>query len=367
MLTTAELADTSTAVERQHRRPALDGLRAVAITLVVCVHAFGRPSGGYLGVDLFFVLSGFLITRILLEEHDRLGRISLRSFYARRARRLLPGLVAMLAVYSVVAASVGEHPLVPTLEGLLYCTNFFVAFGGETSPVNHLWSLAAEEQFYFVWPLALVALLRFRRQWVVPTLLGILGAAAVYEVVLTVGGANGVRLDYGPDTRADGLIAGCLLAACWSKRKRPRVRLAAVAATPVIVLCLIKLQPTTPALHLGILTLIALYFAALVQIATEDGMFARVLAASPVAYLGRISYSLYLWHLPIIVALGAATASVGVGIAAVAISLVAAAASYHFIEQPFLRNRKRGPTAVRQPGLSVKAVLEDPSQAVVRP
>src|SRR4051812_31140019 len=199
-------------------RPALDGLRAVAITLVVSLHAFRWPNGGYLGVDLFFVLSGFLITTLLLEEHHATGRISLSRFYLRRARRLLPALFVMLAAYSAWSLTTqGVDPTRYVLEGVLYCTNYFLAYRGQLSPIEHLWSLAEEEQFYLLWPLLLIGLLLWRRRVMGIFLIVVFGLLVWNEVWQTHHHANGLRLDYGIDTRSDGLVVGCLLAVSWGK------------------------------------------------------------------------------------------------------------------------------------------------------
>jgi peptidoglycan/LPS O-acetylase OafA/YrhL len=145
--------------------PALDGIRGLAIALVVSMHAFGFPAGGFIGVDLFFVLSGFLITTLLLEEVEATGRISLRDFYERRVRRLLPALLVLLIVYSVVEAARGRSVL-PAVAGLFYFSNFsnFLHLTAwRTNALDHLWSLAEEEQFYLVWPPILILLVRWRR------------------------------------------------------------------------------------------------------------------------------------------------------------------------------------------------------------
>jgi peptidoglycan/LPS O-acetylase OafA/YrhL len=324
-------------------RPALDGLRAVAIVLVVAVHAFRWPTGGYLGVDLFFVLSGFLITTLLLEEHRDTGRISLPQFYIRRARRLLPALFAMLAAYSVWSLIQGLNPTRYVLEGVFYCTNFFLAFQGQTSPVNHLWSLAEEEQFYLLWPVILIALLWFqlRLRWVGLFLVVVLGLLVWNEVWLTKHGANGLRLDYGLDTRADGLAVGCLLAVCWGRLPILMVRWLAVVAAPFVGYLLVTLKPTEELLHLGRLAFISIWFALIVQLATSDGLVSYVLSFRPLVWLGGISYALYLWHLPVLVAerqrLGA--------FACVVISIALAAISTRFVERPFRRGRIRNATS----------------------
>ncbi len=359
MSLTREDAHSSCEMTKLGYRPGLNGLRAIAILLVVSLHALSWPGGGYLGVDLFFVLSGFLITRLLLEEHEQFGRISLHGFFERRIRRLLPALVVMLAVYAVVSAAVGQNPLGPTFEGLFYCTNFFLAFGGQTSPVNHLWSLAQEEQFYLVWPVLLMVLLRFRPRVIVPILAVLLLLLSAHGAYLATHGASGLRLDYSPDTRSDGLIVGCIAGVLWRESKSRIFGIAALVGLPLMVALLLALTPTSPALHVGVLTAIVMYFAVLVHLATQDGRFARALSWRPMSYLGRISYSLYLWHVPILVAIGVATASLGMRLGGVALSVVVAAASYRFVEQPLLnagrlRSRTQRQTVPsRQPGVLV--------------
>jgi peptidoglycan/LPS O-acetylase OafA/YrhL len=332
-------------------RPALDGLRAVAITLVVCLHSWTTPKGGELGVDLFFVLSGFLITRLLMEEHRATGTFSLRSFYKRRVRRLMPALLVMLTVSNLVAlASGNDRLLFPTLAGLTYTTNLLAATHHYTGSggLEHLWSLAEEEQFYLLWPSVLIVLLRFRRRIVITVLLVVFAAAVAHECWLVLHGADGARLGNGPDTRADGLIAGCLLAVSWEFVSSRVAGALVVALAPLAYVAIVDVPVGTPQLNLGLLAAVAVFFAAIVRLAIDPGPLAWMLGLPPFRFLGRISYSLYLWHPPIFAAFGVATAAVDVKLGAIALSLLVAAASYRLIEQPF-RHRSRRPAAALTP------------------
>jgi hypothetical protein len=214
------------AVKRLGYAPALDGLRGVAIALVMLHHADVLP-GGYIGVDVFFVLSGFLITTLLLEERAAQGRISLRGFYRRRARRILPALITLLLGYLVVVALAGGSGIRAVALGGFFTGNAVQAFANPNPLAQnglglaHLWSLAEEEQFYLLWPVVLILLARTRR--LIPALATILAVALVWRGVLAAEGASFYRIYYGPDTHADGLLAGALLAALrWRGSLRPR-------------------------------------------------------------------------------------------------------------------------------------------------
>ena len=247
-----ERADTpsaTTAVTGRHL-PALNGLRGVAVIGVVAYHLqLGWAKGGYLGVDLFFVLSGFLITTLLLEEWAGSGRINLAAFWGRRARRLLPALflvVAALALYLVcnaVFGGPGANGLIDlsglrgdAIATLLYVNNWHLIYAHQSyfaqfstpSPLQHTWSLAIEEQFYLVWPLVLLVLLRFgRRGWrrLGVTLTVVLGVgSSVLMAVLFNPPADPSRIYYGTDTRLFDLMAGATLAFLAASRGQPGAR-----------------------------------------------------------------------------------------------------------------------------------------------
>ncbi|BCT77235.1 hypothetical protein SCMU_30770 [Sinomonas cyclohexanicum] len=325
--------------------PALDGIRALAITLVVAYHAvMPLHFGGAGGVDVFFALSGFLITTLLLEEHDARGGISLRRFYVRRAVRLYPPLLMMLAVVFVpVALLMGlGNAAWGSVMALFYLMPIGAESGGDVlSAYAHTWTLGLEEWFYFLWPIALVLLVRGartvqgrrkRRTFAVAcTAAGALAAAAL--ALETATGHMSFIL------RACGLMAGCALAV-WLHRSSATARPwhgpagLALIAFSVVRSSLFPLSTVdTLAAAGGTLLLI---FAIL---RGPDGPIRRVLSLRPLTYVGRISYEVYLWHYPLLCLAGvlAHTEFVGVGwIAAPAAFAVAAAA--HAASRPLVKS-----------------------------
>ena len=341
-------------------RPSLDGLRAIAIIVVVSVHTFRWPTDGTLGVDLFFVLSGFLITTLLLEEHASTGAITLRGFYGRRVRRLGPALLALLIIYTAVtlvrwpSGVVATHLIFP----LTWTTNLAMAGGGTGvgDGLQHLWSLAAEEQFYLLWPVVLILLLRGRRGLLVPILVVIGGICLIGQVQAGFGPET-AWMEYSPMLRsANSLIAGCMAALILDSRAADRaVGLARAAWIPAAALCLVLLVWTPTNLYGGWITLFAASAAVLVVRALDQtSLVARALSSRPMVYVGKLSYSLYLWHLPILVAVGISVASLPVKLGADAVAVCAAMLSYRFIEQPFRRRR----TSDRQGLAAVTAIAE---------
>lgn len=339
--------------------PPLDGLRAVALTGVLLVH--GMPAwlpGGFLGVDLFFVLSGFLITSLLLREAGHSGRISLRGFWARRVRRLLPALIVL--VCGVVAA--GPYLLpeqdpgalrADAVAALTYWANWrMIARGGDyftetaaASPLQHTWSLAIEEQFYLLWPLLILLALRARRPRVVIGAVCAAGfaASAVAAAVLHDPLRPG-RAYFGSDTRAAALLAGCALAAALpivARHPVPR-RAAALTGAAVLAGFAVLAGGGDTWLYRGGFALAAVAGAAvLAELAAAPGTpVARLLGAAPLAWLGRISYGGYLWHWPLFAVLDAGrTGLAGPPLLALrlAATLAVAAVSFHLVEQPLRR------------------------------
>jgi peptidoglycan/LPS O-acetylase OafA/YrhL len=302
-------------------RPALDGLRAVAVLSVLGYHLqLPGMRGGFLGVDIFFVLSGYLITGLLLSEHAASGEIRLARFWARRARRLLPALLLM-----VVLVARGIRSLRPVTEWparaqdalwtLLYAANwhqvvtsqdYFAQWGG-TSPFRHMWSIDIEEQFYLVWPLVMSFLLSRRaRGW----LLGAITAGALVSAgstMLLFDAANPTRADVGTDTRAQQLLVGAALAVVLhrggGRRRRQGGSTTGVGALAGIgvVLALVALPDALPYAVKGGLVMSLAVAAILWAIETEPGsLLARGLALRPVAWVGKVSFGLYLWHWPAI-------------------------------------------------------------------
>jgi peptidoglycan/LPS O-acetylase OafA/YrhL len=310
--------------------PALDGLRGIAIALVIGFHYTGWPYGGGYGVDLFFVLSGFLITTLLLEEREQTGRIRLGRFYVRRARRLFPALVVMLTGYVVFAAVArGENALLPVTEYGLYAGNIYATFVQPVGHIGlgHLWSLAEEEQFYLVWPACLLVLLRARRpaRW----LALFLAALVCYRLALIADHATLHRLYGSPDTRSEGLLLGCLFA--FARRSGVVARewvakAGLMLAVPAVVVGQFRLG--LPVFELGAVALVAA--------AVAKTELAGLLSWRPLVGLGKISYSLYLWQSPVIWAFAWHARPL-----ALAVSLALALASYRFVELPFRARTSR--------------------------
>lgn len=363
-------------VRARTRIAGLDGLRALAVSAVVAYHLGldGIP-GGFLGVDIFFVISGFLITTLLLAEVERTGRIGLRSFYARRARRLLPALFLMLAATLVLAATVASDVAAQTARdtvgALAYISNWW-ALGQEQSYfeligrgnlLGHLWSLAVEEQFYLLWPLLLAGMgllaaragWRLRRIVLVVAAVGALASTA-WMATLAVGGGMPLELDptrvyFGTDTHAMSVLVGAALAAVWNvatfrRTLAPGARAliagAGVGGLLVTGWLLLTVTEYTPWLYRGGFLVAAGVFALVVAAATHPGApLGRVLDNPPMRWVGERSYGIYLWHWPILLVTrpGADLPWTGawVQVARVALVLVVAEASYRYVEVPVRR------------------------------
>jgi peptidoglycan/LPS O-acetylase OafA/YrhL len=370
----SEEAETPRPGRRLGYVPALDGARGVAIALVVSFHAFDRPVGGFLGVHVFFVLSGFLITSLLLDEWRRTGRISLRSFYARRALRLFPALLVFVAAY--LAVQTARELVTPdalalsaaakgALAGLFYVSNIVQAAGTHLGvSVVHLWSLAVEEQFYVLWPLTLIGLLALgaRRRGVAAFLIGAIALLVLHRFRLYHEGADWRRLYLAPDTTFDALLIGCLAGVWFVSGRLPRPLASrsfltgfAIVGAAGAAVTVLTLGTHDRVLYAGPLSAFAAAVAVLVLLVVTrpEGLLARGLSVRPLVYLGRISYSLYLWHLIALeLAWRGLDAPTGVGLV---MGLAAAAASYHFVEMPFLRRKRRRREAIdAQPARSAE-------------
>jgi peptidoglycan/LPS O-acetylase OafA/YrhL len=334
-------------MRRLGHRFELDGVRGVAILLVLAVHTTGYPVGGHVGVDLFFVLSGFLITSILLDELANTGAISLRGFYVRRSLRLLPPLVLLVSTYLIIDAAKGANGLHTVFLAALYFGNIVQAFGSHTntlfgSGLEHLWSLAEEEQFYAIWPLALPFVARGKNP--LRILLAILAVLFLYRYGLAAAGATHRRLYNGPDTHADGLIAGAAIA-FWYRSGTLRIRsgLATLGLAAFVLACLVR--PANQAWDVIGLPLAEAACCALVIAALTLPRWQRALSVTPLRWFGRISYSLYLWHYMLLWAF----AHHHRGLAA-ALAIVVAYASTRWLEEPLRRRRRQ-----RRPGVLTPA------------
>ena len=363
--------------------PALDGLRGISVSAVLLYHAgVSWMPGGFLGVEIFFVISGYLITSLLLGEHRRSGGIDLKSFWVRRARRLLPALFALLAAVAAVWLVFLPDEVAKVrgdiVSAFTYVTNWHLIFTnqsyfdsfGRPSPVKHLWSLAVEEQFYLLWPLifaGLVALTKGRRKWMVAAVgAGILLSISV-GIWLYDPNGDPSRVYYGLDTRAAGLLAGSLLgiiAPPWvlrgGLRRSARIVLDVVGGLAAVVLgwMLFRIGEYDSFLYEGGFLVVDLATVVVILVLAHPGGFVNrtIFSWKPLVWVGTRSYGIYLWHFPVFVL---TRPDVDVGFDGpllfalrIAITLFLAEASYRLVETPIrggairrLRERMRSDDA----------------------
>ncbi len=360
--------------------PGLDGMRALAVFAVIAYHLdLSWAPGGLLGVSLFFVLSGYLITNILLTQWKHSGSIDLKEFWLRRIRRLFPALFTMLAAVMLWALFFAPERLEALKQEaaativyisnwylILHQVSYFESFG-PASPLGHLWSLAVEEQFYLVWPLLLGLGLRYlpQRKWIIRGTVAVALISAAAMALIYIPGHDPSRVYYGTDTRAFTLLIGAFLAMVWpggkfsidlSGKKRMLLDAVGIMGLLVVLIMIGKSSQYQPFLYQGGLLLFsvaaACLVAALVHPASRLG---RVFGWRSLRWLGQCSYGIYLWHYPVIVLTSHAVNTEGPSflraLCQIAASIILAALSRYLIEEPIRYGRwkrvwKRKPFAV---------------------
>ncbi len=346
-------------------RPHLDGLRAVAVYLVLLFHAGAdRFSGGFVGVDVFFVLSGYLVTQLLLRDLVSRGSIRFGRFYSRRMRRLLPASLATLLITGVVYSAIASKAEVASSvnafkAAFLYVANWFFirrstgyfATDVNTLPVVHFWSLAVEEQFYLLWPILLGTLFAVARRfghnaWRFMQVIVAAGALCSMLAALSLASHHLDRAYYGTDTRAYELLAGAFIALTPGIVQRARGRrfvglVAGIACAAVVILATSFVHVN--AVQRGVATTIAAVTLIVCIEAASAGPVNRILSSSPAVYLGKISYGTYLWHWPVLVVAFSVTNQSISPISAFGIAALAgtgiASLSYQILEHPIREQR----------------------------
>lgn len=340
-----------------HYSPQLDGLRGVAILFVMLFHAdLPGFSGGFLGVDIFFVLSGFLITTLLVEEYESYGSVVLKNFYVRRLLRLVPALLLMLVAFCVYSfvfldAAMAQRNVVDALIALGYLSNWARAFSLHPPDfLGHTWSLSVEEQFYLFWPpllLSMFALLKNRKTVFAATVAFAL-SSSLLRLSLFFAGATVERLYNGLDTRADALMVGCALGLFLTPeltekiamgRFKKQISFAALFSALALVVLVGYADWRSPSMYfIGFLAVAMFTLSVIFEIVThKKGAFARFLSTRVFVWIGSISYGLYLWHHPIFCILRSlGWSQFMIAFVGLLITFIIAQLSSSFLEKPIL-------------------------------
>jgi peptidoglycan/LPS O-acetylase OafA/YrhL len=358
-------------------RPDLDGLRSIAVYLVLLFHTgLGWAKGGFIGVDLFFVLSGFLVSSVLLSEIEKSGDLRLGRFYARRVRRLLPAAVMTIAAtcltFTVLWSVVRRLGIIGDAQSaLLYYANWhFISQSGdyfatdvETSPFLHFWSLAIEEQFYVFFPILLLLLSKVGRRAMLTVLAAIFAVSLVAQVYWAQ--VDTTRAYYGTDARVYQLFAGALLTVVlhtWSPRllRGARAHVVALAGLVGVLLLGSGLVDVNPSLRgIGAMVVSVMLIGGLML--GDQQPLSRLLGRPVPVFLGRISYGTYLWHWPVIAALTTLfdTSPAIIAIFALALGTGLAALSYEVLEMPIRKSKllNRFSWTVALVGVGVSALV----------
>jgi len=353
-------------------KPALDGIRGVGLIAILAYHggyAHLIP-GSVLSIDAFLVVSGYLITSLLLIEWGRKGGVALKAFWIRRARRLLPALFTVLigvALYAALLAKPGELDTIrgDSIASLFYVANWrfiisgqsYFAIFGAPSPLRHLWTLAIEEQWYVIWPLLLPGILylvRGKPKRLLFVILAMAALSALWMAWLFQPGIDPSRVYYGTDTRAQSLLIGAASAVFLFMRPGPRtaigkgaLQLAGIAGGVVTLFLWVELSFSSPALYRGGFALGSLAIAAAIAASVQPGRspIGSFLSFEPFRLLGLVSYGVYLWHWPIFVVLTPTRTGLdglSLWFLRVGVSIVVGIVSYHVVEMPFRRGALHG-------------------------
>ncbi|HEC2149084.1 TPA: acetyltransferase [Staphylococcus delphini] len=347
--------------------PGLDGIRAVAVIAIIIYHL--NPQwlwGGFLGVDTFFVISGYLITSLLLTEYHNTGKIELTSFWLRRVKRLIPAVLflvmGVLVLTLIFMPTEIQKVRADSIAAIFYVSNwwyimqnvdYFEQFA--VQPLKHLWSLAIEEQFYLVFPIVLLSLLSFIRRLksIRIIFLILLVISMITMMVLYVPNENVARVYFGTDTRIQTLLMGVLLALVWppfqlkakvNRKMRMMIDTAGVVGLVILFICFKFVSETNSILYYGGFFLIsAVTLLVIASSVHPSGYFAKFLGNKVFTFIGSRSYSLYLWHYPIIVLIHHQFVQGQIPplvyVVEILLMVLMAEFSYKFIEQPF---RKEG-------------------------
>ncbi|MBK3914615.1 acyltransferase family protein [Listeria ivanovii] len=347
--------------------PSIDGLRALAVIAVIAYHLnFSWAKGGFIGVDIFFVLSGYLITNILLTQWEKTQTLQLKQFWLRRFRRLIPAVYIMIVV--VVIYSVLFHPeILKNLRGdaiasFFYVSNWWFIFHnvsyfdsfGLPSPLKNLWSLAIEEQFYLIWPAFLLVFLRWVKnpKLLLKIVIGLGLLSAIWMTILYDPGTDPSRVYYGTDTRAFDLLAGCALAFVWPfnrlspvvpKKSKAVLNIAGTLSILLFLVFTAFVSEYQPFLYRGGLLFVAIIGVTMIATISHPASYlSKIFSFKPLRWIGTRSYGIYLWHYPIIT-LTTPVFEVGQpniwrAILQVAATFIIAELSFRFIETPIRKN-----------------------------
>ena len=356
--------------------PALDGLRGVAILLVILSHAHVPLfEGAFFGVDLFFVLSGYLITSLLLMEMQSAGRLDYWRFYRRRFFRLMPALALFLGTYCLVAPFLWPDLTdiySDALVSILYLADYGIAFFDSPDTLLHMWSLSVEEHFYLIWPPLLVLVLRFTptgKAWRAIALLWLL--SSLWRIFWVLEGQQFYEIFFRFDTRVSGLFAGALLAALLVEKPQFYETMKAQRSyamwLPLAVPLLMALEwDNHDAMIWGIPVVECAAVVVLLAVHQHSGLVYEMLTAPVLMKLGQWSYGIYLWHYPVVRYLRADYSWPVVVVAGLAISTLLAALSFYTIERWAMRMRDGGKPPLK-PAEAASAQPQSPASSAAKP